>query len=310
MERERYLLVEVRPTLDLDCRTMRLRPLSEAECYARCYGAHRDDRVSVVRAPRRASGATANGERMRELFEQRLDARGPEDGGGMTRVCHTWTGRRADQVTAGRKPAPPLPSSWVCTATWTQRMPRCKPRGRQAHLARLSAVPDVLAPGLRCVFCGINPGRVSAAAAAHFANPRNDFWRLLHDAGFTPRPLRAGGAVLAARARPRGHQRRLPNDAGLGRSPPRRLRPGRTRARSRASCGRGRSRSSARRPTAASSTSGPSSARSCARSDRPRCTSCRRPRLRTPPFPTRSDCAGSRRYASGSSRSRARLCAA
>jgi TDG/mug DNA glycosylase family protein len=50
-----------------------------------------------------------------------------------------------------------------------------------------SAVPDVLAPGLRCVFCGINPGRVSAAARAHFANPRNDFWRLLHDAGFTPR---------------------------------------------------------------------------------------------------------------------------
>jgi TDG/mug DNA glycosylase family protein len=47
----------------------------------------------------------------------------------------------------------------------------------------------VLAPGLRAVFCGINPGRVSAAAAAHFANPRNDFWRLLHDAGFTPRLL-------------------------------------------------------------------------------------------------------------------------
>jgi len=50
-----------------------------------------------------------------------------------------------------------------------------------------SAVPDVLAHGLSCVFCGINPGRVSDAAAAHFANPRNDFWRLLHDAGFTPR---------------------------------------------------------------------------------------------------------------------------
>jgi TDG/mug DNA glycosylase family protein len=50
-----------------------------------------------------------------------------------------------------------------------------------------SAVPDVLAQGLRAVFCGINPGRVSAAAGAHFANPRNDFWRLLHDAGFTPR---------------------------------------------------------------------------------------------------------------------------
>ena len=52
-----------------------------------------------------------------------------------------------------------------------------------------SAVPDVLAPGLACVFCGINPGRVSAEASAHFANPRNDFWRLLHDGGLTPRLL-------------------------------------------------------------------------------------------------------------------------
>jgi len=50
-----------------------------------------------------------------------------------------------------------------------------------------SAVPDVLAPGLSVVFCGINPGRVSAAAAAHFANPRNDFWRLLYAARFTSR---------------------------------------------------------------------------------------------------------------------------
>jgi TDG/mug DNA glycosylase family protein len=45
----------------------------------------------------------------------------------------------------------------------------------------------VLAPGLRVVFVGINPGRVSAAARAHFANPRNDFWRLLHAACFTSR---------------------------------------------------------------------------------------------------------------------------
>jgi double-stranded uracil-DNA glycosylase len=52
-----------------------------------------------------------------------------------------------------------------------------------------SAVPDVLAPGLRIVFCGINPGFRSAAAGAHFANPRNDFWRLLADSGLTPRTL-------------------------------------------------------------------------------------------------------------------------
>jgi TDG/mug DNA glycosylase family protein len=55
--------------------------------------------------------------------------------------------------------------------------------------ARADAVPDVLAPGLRVLFCGINPGRVSAAAGAHFANPRNDFWRLLHAARLTPRVL-------------------------------------------------------------------------------------------------------------------------
>jgi len=55
--------------------------------------------------------------------------------------------------------------------------------------AFVSAVPDVLAPGLEIVFCGINPGRASAAAHAHFANPRNDFWRLLHAARLTPRLL-------------------------------------------------------------------------------------------------------------------------
>jgi double-stranded uracil-DNA glycosylase len=55
-----------------------------------------------------------------------------------------------------------------------------------------SAVPDILAAGLTCVFCGINPGRRSSAAGAHFANPRNDFWRLLADAGLTPRRLEPG----------------------------------------------------------------------------------------------------------------------
>ena len=61
------------------------------------------------------------------------------------------------------------------------------PGERVISTTATSAVPDVLGPDLEVVFCGINPGRVSAAAAAHFANPRNDFWRLLHDAGFTPR---------------------------------------------------------------------------------------------------------------------------
>lgn len=47
------------------------------------------------------------------------------------------------------------------------------------------AVPEILGPGLRLVFCGINPGFRSADAGAHFANPRNDFWRLLAESGFT-----------------------------------------------------------------------------------------------------------------------------
>ncbi len=67
------------------------------------------------------------------------------------------------------------------------------PRARRGAVTALppsdSALPDILAPGLRVLFCGINPGRVSAAAGHHFANPRNDFWRLLHAAGFTPRLL-------------------------------------------------------------------------------------------------------------------------
>ena len=50
-------------------------------------------------------------------------------------------------------------------------------------------VPDLLAPDLAVLFVGINPGRRSAAARAHFANPRNDFWRLLHEAGLTPEML-------------------------------------------------------------------------------------------------------------------------
>ena len=52
-----------------------------------------------------------------------------------------------------------------------------------------SALPDILGPGLDVLFCGINPGLRSAAAGQHFANPRNDFWRLLADSGLTPRLL-------------------------------------------------------------------------------------------------------------------------
>ncbi len=56
-------------------------------------------------------------------------------------------------------------------------------------MALTSDVPDLLAADLPLVLVGINPGRASAAAAAHFANPRNDFWRLLAASGLTPELL-------------------------------------------------------------------------------------------------------------------------
>jgi TDG/mug DNA glycosylase family protein len=48
-------------------------------------------------------------------------------------------------------------------------------------------VPDVLAPGLRLVFCGTAPSKASAAARAYYAKPGNQFWPALHACGFTPR---------------------------------------------------------------------------------------------------------------------------
>jgi TDG/mug DNA glycosylase family protein len=54
----------------------------------------------------------------------------------------------------------------------------------------LFPLPDYLAPDLDVIFVGINPGVQSARAGRYYANPRNPFWRLLHEAGLTPRELR------------------------------------------------------------------------------------------------------------------------
>ncbi len=48
-------------------------------------------------------------------------------------------------------------------------------------------VPDLIAPALRVLFCGINPGLYTAAIGHHFGRPGNRFWPALHGAGFTPR---------------------------------------------------------------------------------------------------------------------------
>ncbi len=57
----------------------RLRTLSEAECYARCYGGRSEESVRVVKAaPRTSEAAALSGELLRVLFDEKLDSREPE----------------------------------------------------------------------------------------------------------------------------------------------------------------------------------------------------------------------------------------
>ncbi|MFF6987015.1 MULTISPECIES: G/U mismatch-specific DNA glycosylase [unclassified Streptomyces] len=65
-------------------------------------------------------------------------------------------------------------------------------RFTQAELeaARDRLVPDVVADGLAVLFCGINPGLMTAATGHHFARPGNRFWPVLHLSGFTPRLMK------------------------------------------------------------------------------------------------------------------------
>ncbi|HSD97416.1 MAG TPA: G/U mismatch-specific DNA glycosylase [Sulfuricaulis sp.] len=73
-----------------------------------------------------------------------------------------------------------------------RKAPRAEPRRpTKAELlaARNKTVPDVIAPRLKVLFVGINPGLYSGAVGHHFARPGNRFWPTLHQSGFTPRLL-------------------------------------------------------------------------------------------------------------------------
>ncbi|MEE1738223.1 G/U mismatch-specific DNA glycosylase [Streptomyces sp. BE147] len=59
----------------------------------------------------------------------------------------------------------------------------------ELRAARDRIVPDVVAGGLRVLFCGINPSLTTAVTGHHFAHPGNRFWPVLHLSGFTPRRL-------------------------------------------------------------------------------------------------------------------------
>jgi TDG/mug DNA glycosylase family protein len=64
-----------------------------------------------------------------------------------------------------------------------------KPTPQEIQAAYGKTVPDILAPQLQILFCGINPSLYSAAVGHHFARPGNRFWPSLHGAGFTERLL-------------------------------------------------------------------------------------------------------------------------
>jgi TDG/mug DNA glycosylase family protein len=64
-----------------------------------------------------------------------------------------------------------------------------KPTKQQLIDAAGKTLPDVIAPNLRVLFCGINPGLYTAAVGHHFARPGNRFWPALHKSGFTDRLL-------------------------------------------------------------------------------------------------------------------------
>lgn len=61
------------------------------------------------------------------------------------------------------------------------------PTREQLAAAEGKTLPDVIAPNLDVLFCGINPGLYTAAVQQHFGRPGNRFWPTLHRAGFTPR---------------------------------------------------------------------------------------------------------------------------
>ena len=61
-----------------------------------------------------------------------------------------------------------------------------KPTKAQLEASRDRTIKDVIAPDLRVLFCGINPGLYSGATGHHFARPGNRFWPALHRSGFTP----------------------------------------------------------------------------------------------------------------------------
>src|SRR5689334_23439137 len=113
-------------------------------------------------------------------------------------------GGRVDRTSRAPAACPPLPRmvashpvmpargalSRSTSAVPSRRAP-WRPTPAQLASAAGRRVPDLLVPGLRILFVGINPGLWSGAVGHHFARPGNRFWKVLHAARFTDRMLSA-----------------------------------------------------------------------------------------------------------------------
>src|SRR2546427_558125 len=146
---------------------------------------------SPASAPARASGGSGGLERTRSRTSS-----------GSAGRCARYRRRTSERHRARiRRTISSVIPRAIGNATSRRSLPK-RPRTRRAAWPRerrptpedlLAAhgksVPDVIAPGLRVLFCGINPGLYTAAVGHHFARPGNRFWPALHKSGFTDRLL-------------------------------------------------------------------------------------------------------------------------
>ena len=107
----------------------------------------------------------------------------------MTRASRPCVPRRHGRDARVSSPFSSLPGVHRCPIGGKNQMSEkpWKPTREQLAAAVNKTVPDVIAPELKVLFCGINPGLYTAAIGHHFGRPGNRFWPALHGGGFTPR---------------------------------------------------------------------------------------------------------------------------
>ena len=111
--------------------------------------------------------------------------------GGICRYARLW---RAVQETLRVNPGTPeacVPLSIKSSLSLASHDDQLDPSPTKQQLIEAAGktLPDVIAPKLRVLFCGINPGLYTAAVGHHFARPGNRFWPALYKSGFTDRLL-------------------------------------------------------------------------------------------------------------------------